>query len=446
MKQNLALVATLALPMISNVSVADVERPDGITDEIDQYIEDVIAEKTAQQDDFDFNGYFRAGSNMFNNSGSKNAGSCYSLPFPKNDGFYYRLGNECRDYSEFAFTKKMRNNGADFKAVWMMDIAGDSRSSTATEPWSRRTRQLYVQADNVLESGASIWVGRRYYRAVATGDEHMTDMFHVTSSGNGVGITDFPIGENHKLNVAFLGFGGEGTNAGNAGEAEINFQNLLTDVRTESDLGSVGKLKMAVQNLTVRQATEADLTPGYTVTAQWEKAIGPVNQKIVYQHGVGSHAENPGCAGTDGGCYNYTADRDSVGYRVFNNGFIDFGGNFKLNYLALYQNSEDYHTLQSVGIRPHYAISRYWSVLGEVAHSVYDRAEQIDGTDPEEQTLTKYTLALQATADASSFWERPSIRLYVSNFFWNEAAGLSLPGGEEADSAVVLGAQTEVWF
>ena len=44
-------------------------------------------------------------------------------------GVYYRLGNECRDYSEFQLTKKQQLNGVNFKAVFMMDFAGDSKIS-----------------------------------------------------------------------------------------------------------------------------------------------------------------------------------------------------------------------------------------------------------------------------------------------------------------------------
>ncbi len=455
MNKNKLLTPSLSLLAIlcsSAMTVNATERPAGLTDADIKYVKELISKevKSNQEatDDFDFNGYFRTGTNTVIGGGAKNGGSCYSLNYPKNDGIFYRLGNECRDYGEFKFTKKQQINGVDFKAVYMIDVAGDSRGSTSTESWSRRTRELYVEADNLLENG-KLWMGRRFYRAVGVGDVHILDYFHVQSSGNGVGISDITVNGNDKLHIAALTYGGEGVTAGNDGLSDANYQNIMADIRYEMDLGDSGKLKFALQNLFVNDAIDdAGLADGRTITVQWEKKLGIFDQKTVFQYGMGAMARNPGSAGTDGGSFDYTADSDASGFRVFNNGTVDVNDKFKVNYMVMYETSDDYHTLKSIGIRPHYSLSKHWSVLGEIGYNAYQT--KTNGVDNEEQRLVKYAVALQATADSTNFWARPSLRFYISNFDWNNAAGqqsgLSVPGEVGDKNALVAGVQAEIWF
>jgi maltoporin len=443
-------LSLIALSCAAAMSVSAEERPNDLSEADIAYVKEMIkAEKKAEKSNFEFNGYFRTGTNTVIGGGTKNGGSCYSLNYPKNDGAYYRLGNECRDYGEFKFTKNQQIAGVNFKAVWMMDIAGDSRSSTSVEPWSRRSREMYVESDNLLDNG-TLWMGRRYYRAVAVGDIHIFDTFHVQSSGNGVGVTDMKVNDTDKLHVAAVLYGGEGQIMGNDATADSNYQNIMADIRYEMDAGDAGKFKFALQNLFINDAVdEAGLADGRTLTVQWEKKLGIIDQKTVIQYGTGAMARNPGAAGTDGGWFDYTADSSSSGFRIFNNGAFDVTPKFKVNYLALYEKSDDYHTLTSVGIRPHYSLSKNWSVLGELGYNIYQDRDEL-GAENDEQKLVKYAVALQATPDSTNFWARPSLRFYVSNFNWNDAAGeqsgLSVPGEVGDKSAIVAGVQAEIWF
>jgi maltoporin len=448
----------LSMLCATSISVQAVERPTGLSDEDIQYVKQLINNEMQAQADakakqasttgFEFSGYFRSGTQAIIGGGSKNSGSCYSLNYPKNDGVYYRLGNECRDYSEFQLAKTQQLNGVNFKAVFMMDFAGDSRDPTATEPWSRRSRQLYVETDNLLDNG-TLWIGRRYYYDQALGSVHILDYKHAQSSGNGVGVTDIRVNDTDTLHVAAISYGGEGELTGNKATAETNYQNFMADVRYEMDVGDAGKVVFALQNLFVNDAiNEAGLSDGRTFTVQWQKQLGMVEQKTVFQYGTGAMARNPGSAGTDGGSFDYAADSSASGFRVFNNGLIDISKKFKIDYLVMYEKSSDYHTLKSAGVRPHYAISPHWSVLGEVGYNAYQT--KTNGIENDEQTLMKYALALQATADSTQYWSRPSLRFYLSNFDWNQAAGqqseLSVAGHQGDESALVAGAQVEVWF
>lgn len=402
----------------------------------------VLTGNVAMADDsFEFNGYFRGGftSSLEGGTGA-NGGSCYALAHPRNDGLYYRLGNECRDYADLSFTKKKSINGIDFKGVVLMDLAGDQDSSTQVAGFSRRPRQMYLEADGVFQdSDTKMWVGRRFYRSIAVGDIHINDAFHVNSSGNGFGFSDIAIGADSKLHVAFIAQGNE------------DEQNQLLDVRTDFGLGDAGRLKLALQQLINNEADGVNVTDGNTITAQWEKNLGGVfDQKTVIQVGSDAFASNPGCYGTDGAgngnCYNTDPGQNGLtGTRIFNNGTWDLTDRFKMNTMVMIEDIDKTREVTSIGIRPHYQLSSpYWSVLGEIG---------INEVEPEggpAQKLQKTTLALQLSGDASNFWERPSLRFFVSMFDWNDAAaagsGLTVAGQPGQTDDVLWGAQGEFWF
>ena len=387
-------------------------------------------------DSFEYNGYFRAGVTSNLDGGTQNGGSCYALSsHPSNDGLYYRLGNECRDFGELQLTKKASVDGIDFKGVAMLDIAGSNESSTGTAGFSRRERQLYVEASNVFKGNPTkVWVGRRYYRAVAVGDVHIVDAFHVNSSGNGFGFQDIPIGSDHKLHAAFIAQGDDEEQA------------QVVDLRVDFGLGDAGRLKLALQQLINNETDGESVTDGSTLTLQWDKNIGGFfDQKTVVQRGTDAFANNPGCWGSDGigngNCFNTDPSQDGlVGLRIFNNGTWKFNENFVMNTMVMYEDIDETREVTSIGFRPHYRLSDHWSFLAEVSF------DEIEPEEQEKQILDKVTLALQLSGDAGDFWARPSIRFFVSNFDWNDAAGLSVAGQSDQTDATIWGAQAEFWF
>ena len=405
-----------------------------------------------------FNGYFRAGTNTEVGGSSKDAGSCYSLPLPRNDGLFFRLGNECRDYGEFALSANEKVDDVDLKAYFMMDMASDSRSAVATEEWSRRNRQMFVEAGNLLPNG-KLWIGRRYYRDFAGfGGLHPLDGFQVQSSGNGAGVSDINIGDNTYY-VAVFAYGGEGEVTGRKGTGEANYQNPMLDLRGKFDAGDIGTLSLALQYLWARDAIdEVGMSSGYTISGQWDKTIGSFKQQLGAQLGVGSMSANPGCFGTDGGgvyaygsggCFAYEADKNSTGYRIYDTGLLNVSDRFKVLTTLMYSKASDYQEVLSVGFRPHYSLSKHWSVLAELGYNQLQFSPEFHSENTREMHLMQYTAALQATTNSENFWSRPSLRFYVSNFDWNRAAsdgGLGVPGENDAHTALVIGAQTEIWF
>ncbi len=408
-------------------------------------------------DALELHGYFRSGSNYLSEDATKNGGSCFSLPHPTNDGLFYRLGNECRDYAEFTFDKKVKTQDVNFKLTWTMDIAGDSRSPTSVESWSRRSRNLYVESDNLIENG-NLWIGRRYYRALAFGDIHMIDAFQVNSSGNGFGLSHIAFGRNY-LHVALMGIGSEEEDnpATTTVDESQNSQNPLLDIRYEWHLENGSAFKFGIQHQEVREVyKDAPDQNGSTFSIQWEKTYGMWDQRTGVQYAIGSMAGNPGCFGTDGGtgCFNYAADGGAHGYRLYNNGTFTFESPFLLHYNLMFEKTTDDEVVMpgsvldrevvSVGIRPHYQLNTYWSMLGEFGYNVMN--PKFD----DEQTLKKYTLAVQATGNSANFWARPSMRFYLSHFEWNRRARdsgsmLNVPDSKDKH-ALIIGAQVEVWF
>ena len=83
MNKNKLLTPSLSLLAIlcsSAIAVNATERPAGLTDADIKYVKELISEevKSNQEatDDFDFNGYFRTGTNTVIGGGAKNGGSC----------------------------------------------------------------------------------------------------------------------------------------------------------------------------------------------------------------------------------------------------------------------------------------------------------------------------------------------------------------------------------
>lgn len=443
----------LALFVLTTSLYAQVEKeklPD-LSPEIKKYIDELYAKdkkeaeakkaETTEQP-LQMNGYFRTGTNFFTTGGGRNRGACFSLAYPNNDGLFHRYGNECRDYAEFAFSKWYHKNGIQFRPLFMVDLAGDSRNPTETEPWSRRTRQLFVEIKGIFENDAALWVGRRYYRNVGDiGDLHVLDGFHVQSSGNGVGVTDIPFAGG-MYNIAMIGYGKE------TQDKTVNEQSYLTDLRGSYNFGR-NNYQFAIQNLVVTTAKSTESRPsGRTLTLQWQRDFGFVNNRVVAQIAQGSMAENPGCFGTDGQCFNSTANEGSDGWRVFSSGVFDFTSRFKMHYLLLQQESQDFNRWATAGVRPHYMLAKYWSVVSDVGFTRLEKAN--NKSFQTMQNLDKYTIALQASMDAADFWNRPAIRFYYSYFNWNKAASsqsqLTVPGREQQRDASVVGVQTEIWF
>lgn len=389
-------------------------------------------------DSFEYHGYFRAGANTLLDGGSKDGGSCFALAHPSNDGLYYRLGNECRDYGEFALVKKGSVNGLDYKGTIMMDIAGSNANSTATADFSRRERQMFLEFDNVFDNGSTLWVGRRYYRAVAFGDVHIIDAFHMNSSGNGFGITNIPFGKDNKFHFAAL----------HSGDADVS--SIVLDGRADFNIGAAGRLKVGLQQLIPMEADGApDATDGSSITVQWDKKLGIFDQKTVFQRGTDAFGNNPGCWGSDGigngNCFDLSPEADGVtGTRIFNNGQWNFSDRFKVNTMVMFEDVDDVREATSFGIRPHYSLSKYWSLLGEIG------INEIEQQGQAAEELKKVTLALQLSADSTNFWFRPAVRFYVSKFDWNDAArdgasGLQVVGSDQTD-ATMIGVQGEFWF
>lgn len=422
-----------------------------LTDEVKAYIDQrlqeerqAFKEEQKARGEFSYGGYFRAGSNYFGRGGATNSGACYALSHPpRNDGIFFRLGNECRDYGEFNFGFHKQTNGIEYKTMFTFDIASDSRQARGVEPWAMRERQMYIEFTGAFLGQSKLWVGRRFYRAIGhIGDIHLLDGFQMQSSGNGFGLShvNFLAGTYH---FALFGYGQSDV------DNNIDDMNKFLDIRSEYTLGEA-QFQIGVQHLLadeVRGTRQA--VDGSTLTLQWkQRLVGFIDHVFIVQQGSGSMAQNPGCFGSDGNCFNHMAGFRDEGIRFIESATMEFSPALKLNLLGLFEESDQYGKMISVGFRPHYALTDYISLLAEFSSNEFQRIEQANSLD--RQQLFKSTLALQVTPDATNFWQRPSMRLYLSGFEWNKAAGLQsqLERGSNANAkdAIVYGVQGEVWF
>jgi maltoporin len=425
-----------------------------IPHELKAYIEKRFQEEKQKSDNtaskemkpqFNLGGYFRTGSNFFAGGGAKNSGACFALSdASRNDGIFFRLGNECRDYGEFHLTHSHVKNSLEYKAVYTFDIASDSREARGVEPWANRQRQMYIEMTGSFLGRKNLWVGRRFYRAIGNiGDIHVLDGFQMQSSGNGFGVenVNFAGGRYH---FALIGYGSSDP------EKNIDEMNKFFDIRAQYFL-SDSELQFGFQSLLTDAAPATqERVNGSTFTSQWKKRFGFLDNIAIFQYGIGSMAQNPGCFGSDGNCFNQTGKEGDSGFRLIENGTIELSPLAKIHFLILYEESQQFEKTLSYGIRPHYGFNDHVGFLGEF--SINENQVISDGVKLENQKLYKATFSLQVTPDLKNFWERPSLRMYLSFFDWNEAAliqsapTMARPGFSEATHATVYGVQGEIWF
>ena len=518
------LALALAQPVIA--------APGDVDDDLMRRVTKIVDDQSLE-----FHGYFRAGVTTGLDGGSGGSGegagngACYALKHPmRGDGLFYRFGNECRgSYGEMVFVKKGEVNGLKYRGVMNTNLAGNRTGPTDNPEWDLETLESFVEVTNALDNGAKIWIGRRFYRSIAVGDVHIIDAFHVNSRGDGVGVTDIPIGADHKLHTALMIQG------------DTIEDNRMFDVRGDFGLGGAGRLKVALQLLMnnhadrydyadsgeteqvttfvrddngglvsdgsggFRTETETisvkedklslqddDSTDGNSITLQWEKNFGNglFDQKTVLQMGSDAFAVNPGCFSTSA-CFDTGAEQSGrAGMRIFNNASWTFTDRFIVNTMLMMEDidpadhnllkedsdgnafADDYNltaddlydndlgwSVTSIGIRPHYKLSDYWSLIGEIGmHTIENEGGNADkdaGTvvDGVSQSLQKISVGVQLTPDGGDFWARPSLRFYLSQFSWDEDTALinggkllATGGDPDKTDAMLLGAQAEFWW
>ena len=380
----------------------------------------------------DFNGYFRAGTQL-----NAVGGEVYCIG-NGNDGHKVgRLADECDTYAEIALGQNVYDKaGSKFSVHTLVaygttegnrDLQGNSwQGLGGTGPWGGQRlsfREAYAKYDT--DTGYSIWSGKRFYRRK---DIHILDLYYLNDSGYGAGIEGIDVG-NGKLNFAVVKWANDVT-------ADYNRNVYKLDARWDGiNLGALGALDTSViyalpaiskQQKDVGAAGRAN--SGALITLDLGSNFGStvnVSNHFIAQWGSNGFAYVGAFKNHAGD--NYTPDIDADGVRLIDWGTLDWGSDFDLGYSFLWGhiNSGKNHGVgdtwtyprsgweYSIVLRPEYKWTEYTRTTLELGYSEAKKSDWIPGSDNGNPDLYKVTLAQQFTP-GKGFWSRPAIRFYTS--------------------------------
>ncbi len=384
-------------------------------------------------DQFDFHGYFRAGTGSNSEGGDQ---VCFQLPGAKSK---YRYGNECEVYGEiiFGYQAFRGDDGAyfDIKTNLAYLVEGeDDYESVGVGP---RWREVYAEGGNLfggLLEGAKFWVGKRFYRRH---DVHITDFFYWDMSGSGGGIEEVDLGFG-KFAYAYFRNTDDEFDANGHKVADVNDRSVSRhDFRiTGIDVNQGGQLTLGSD---LRFADESqdgfDGENGFMLTVEHTQndLLGGFN-KVALQYGKG--AANTLAAASD------DSNKDGRTWRIVDQLLVELDPGWSAMGTFVYEDRKDTDSDDgqwiSLGGRFKYYLGQY---LNLVADAGFDQFEP-DG-DGDTRKLYKITPSVQLSA-GRTFWSRPALRLFATYASWNDAArdaGDGVAGG----TGGVFGDETDGW-
>nr|WP_320131011.1 carbohydrate porin [uncultured Holophaga sp.] len=423
------------------------------------------------QDVVEIHGYTRAGVGASSKGGEQVTFYMAGTGDSPTGGPGYRLGNETDNYLELAvdvraydrddttfklhFRPSFREyyNARDASA----DAGGNADGSMAANPnqqvW---IREAWGEATGIFGNSvkafanASIWAGRRFYMRQ---DLHIRDQWYWNNSGDGAGIENIDIGKG-KLNYAFIQH-----DVGNVTWEPTGNSSVWLPVATPSGKVTIishdlrwtgletnhnGSLTLGIQYNQANPRKDAESSSnnnnGIQFLAQHtQSGIWGGDNKIFATYGTGSTFWN---------WYNPETTTDNKWWEVIDILSIQPVKTFAMQACVIYRDQKNadssHQKWTSLGARPTYFLTKHFSVAAEVGADFF----KFD-SEPETRRLVKETLALQWQPQ-STFWSRPSIRLFVTNAQWNSQANAwgTIGGGAFGtdNHGMTYGAQVEAWW
>lgn len=404
----------------------------------------------------EFHGYLRSAFGGNSQGGSQ---VCFGVP---GMDYKFRLGNECDTYGELELRDSIYrdDNGVEFRADAMLAFFRPGDLSDATAYENRvRLPNLWFEARNLpFLSGASAWMGVRYYRRH---DVHPLDLFYWNPSGLGTGVEEIRLGPG-KLAVAVF-------RTPHDDPLRVTWR---PDVRVYAiPTNRDGKLELGVDLgwVSDQGASEAPgrmkLSPWFTVEHVQEHLLGGSN-RLAVQYAMGSLA---GMGGNDNNAnVNPEATSSSTQLRIVEmfqfqpvrqvSGALVFVFQRKNRVgerpFAATPVAGDSSTSFGVELRPAWHFSDYFKVQGDFGYA----SSRPRAPGSEARGLFKATLAPTVVA-GGSFWSRPELRFFATWASWNAAAqgagivgscppaagGPASPFGCDL-SGLSFGAQVEAWW
>jgi maltoporin len=388
-------------------------------------------------DNFDFHGYFRAGTGGNSEGGDQ---VCFGLPGARSK---YRFGNECETYGELIFGYKAfkGDDGAYFNLKSNLAYVVDGEKDYEPVGVGPRWREIYAEGGNLVGGifeGAKFWIGKRFYRRH---DVHITDFYYWDMSGSGGGVEDIDAGIGKFAYAYFRNTddvfdattGLKLSDVNNRSVSRHDFRLYGIDVNQGGQLTIGGDLRFSDESqpgfdgkngymLTVEH-TQNDLWGGYN--------------KVALQYGKGS-AYTLEAASDD-------TSSDGRTWRLVEQLQVEPGADWSAMGTFVYEDRKNTNASFaeegkwiSIGGRFKYYLGTYLNLVLDAGH---DQFKPEGGGDT--RKLYKITPAIQLSA-GRTFWARPALRLFATYADWNDAAR-DAGGGVAGGSTGVFGDSTDGW-
>ncbi|AIS57504.1 maltoporin [Vibrio coralliilyticus] len=389
----------------------------------------------------DFNGYFRAGTGISDNTGG-------DVSVSKNG--IGRLGNENDNYYEFGFAEELKTGEQTWRVESM--IAQGNNGANGWEDGDFNVAQFAVKAKGLIASDkeATMWAGKTYYQRK---DIHITDFYFLNTSGTGGGIENLSVG-NQKLSVAII----------QDGEVTTNDVKQSAGYILDTRLANIGlwedaslELALAYNFSTETAAGSEPADDGLLASAIIHQGMSNGFNQTVLQYGTNGYGTQVANFGS-GAYYNRgnVAQNDGSGYRLINWGVMNLGENWEMGHQLAYlagsdiggTDSDGNFTNQTFDIDQYSVVVRPMYKWNDTMRTIFEAGvnsgEKINsaGTATEDFGNTKLTVA-QGWAMGDSFWARPELRVYGSYITDTENDNAF---GTGEDSEYVVGVQVEAWW
>lgn len=422
------------------------------SDDMRKMIQEEVAKMRPKGPSVEFAGYARAGVGL-NVRGGKEV--CFVL---NGADAKWRLGNECDYVIEPQFTGRLvqRDDGSNWGVVVMpglyrtWDGAGPAFNDVPTV-----FRQIYFFGENIPElMHGRVWGGRRYYDRLHL---DINDQFLEIHDSDGAGIEDMQVGSG-KLSVAFL------MNPNIEASTVTNPAPMGAPIPS----GNLAPWKLNVRYTGIKTAPEGELQiwagihGSTTSDDQIDTGVVVPAPDTLYRLGL-YHTLAKVLNGSNlvGAKIEYTKNhflwRAVVQQQVpFNNGKgqVDVIGEFRSTRDTQGDGSKATNNWLSLGARADTQISGPFRFLFEAG---IDRV--FAAADANSTQLFKVTPCLAISAGDGS-GSRPTVRLFYTHGFWNDAAKTSplgvFVGGTsgtrlaqvygDANNGGSFGLQAEAWW
>ena len=405
---------------------------------------------------FRFHGYLRSG---FGVDGTGKGQQPFIAPLA---GAKYRLGNEAETYLETTFAYGANSEGPEpayfDTRITLAYVAPTSQSNTFNTTFSLREAFALARRIWPAQPTATFWAGGRFYDRH---DLHINDFWYRDPSGFGGGVEDIALSDRARLAFSWIGGNQDQLDSnGNVPRDQLyRFNKNTFEARVYGFGAGRGKVS-AVFDLSHFNGDEVvtggapiiiEDSFGLSGTAILEWPFTGGRNKTAVQYGTGSASDFRSVLTPPLGRTFLPGERvitdDLWQFRVTNDFLIEERGPWQLQAAAIFQELENGAPTNnrlrwvSLGARPVYTISRFFSVATEAGWDYTSQSDLPDGS------LFKLTVAPQITPQLK-FLSRPSLRAYATYAHWTDSFRGSVAPAAYADAikGASFGVQLESWW